>query len=53
MDRDHAQRFEHPGAERHVPPGVPAPAHRERVRVQQVRVADAVVSGITHVVCDA
>src|ERR687892_960794 len=38
------------GAERHATPSVPAPAHRERIRVEQVRVADAEVSGIAHVV---
>jgi hypothetical protein len=67
MDRDHAQRFEHSGAARcwsveevalrcagaecHASPGVPASADRERVCVQQVWVADAVVSGVADVVC--
>jgi hypothetical protein len=39
------------GAERHAAPGVPAATDGERVRLEQVRVADAVVARVAYVMC--
>ena len=40
-----------PRAERHAAPRVPAPTDGQRVRVEQVRVADAVVARVAYVMC--
>jgi hypothetical protein len=39
------------GAERHAAPGVPAATDGERVRLEQVRVADAAVARVAYVMC--